>query len=155
MLPLIEFCSTGRAMDGQDLEGAQRKILSYYEQLTKAKNPRRGAVLDVESLLSTLTKPFSLICGSWSRDDVFSFRQALIDVVAHWDDISSAPCPIYFTEHELELHRQEMEPVEELKLTMHHLKAEHGISMGGMVRPEHYECERDQRTVQGDFCVTR
>lgn len=121
-----------------------RDVLDHYESLTRTSNPRRWAAMKHDHI-SVLTKPVSLICGAWTREDVFSFRHALISVVANWDEIApeSIPCPINFSESELELHDQEMELIEGLGTIMHQLQDENLIPLGGMVRPEHHERAQD------------
>jgi hypothetical protein len=142
MLSQLELGISGQAMEGinqvQDMENFGETILGHYEQLTKARNQRRGAALTADNL-SLRMKPVSLINSPWNTEDVFAFRHALIDVVVHWDNISSTPCPIHFSELELESHRMEKELREELKDVLHILEAEHMIPLGGMVRPEYYE----------------
>jgi len=114
-------------------------ILGHYQNLTKIKNPLRWAAINSDSL-GILTKPTSLLTGSWSRNDVFSFRHALISIAAHWEDISpNTPCPIDFTEKELELHNEEMELLEELSTVLHLLEDKNLISVGGRVLRENFE----------------
>ena len=88
-----------------------------------------------------LTEPLSLLCGAWSRNDVFSFRHALIHLAARWKEIAPAtiPCPIQFTDHELELHSSELELVEGLGEVLHQLQNDNLIPLGGMVLRESYE----------------
>jgi Phosphotransferase enzyme family len=121
-----------------DLNAAD--VLSHYEGLTKIRNPRRWAALKDDSI-PILTKPISLVSGAWSREDVFSFRHALITVIAHWNQIApeSVSCPVSFTANELELHQKEMELIEGLGTIMHQLHDENMIPLGGMVQPENYQ----------------
>lgn len=90
---------------------------------------------------SLLTEPVSLLCGSWSRNDVFSFRHALIHVAARWKEIAPAtvPCPIQFTEDELQLHNSELELLEGLGEVLHQLQSDNLIPLGGMVFRDDYE----------------
>lgn len=147
MLPHPERGSSGDTLkddierqDSGKGENQLADILSHYEYLSRTRNPRRWAVIK-EDCISTLTKPISLVCGAWDRKDVFSFRHALISVIAHWKRIApeSDPCPIHFTNLEIELHRTEMELIEGLGNIMHQLEDQELISLGGMVRPEHFE----------------
>jgi hypothetical protein len=114
-------------------------IIGHYEKLTQAKNPQRWASL-MEDHVSTRSKPVSLVTGAWSREDVFSFRHALINVVAHWPELEANlhPCPLNFTERELELHQTEMELLEGLGTIMHQLDTEELIPLGGMVPRKDY-----------------
>jgi hypothetical protein len=90
---------------------------------------------------SIKTKPVHLVPSCWDREDLFSLRNALISVIAHWKDIApdAGPCPIMFTEEELVLHQNEMELLEGLSSIMHQLQEEAMIPLGGMVRPSDYE----------------
>lgn len=114
-------------------------ILSHYQSLTRVKNPLRWAAIN-RPHSSMLTQPVSLVSGAWSRNDIFSFRHALITIAARWKDIApnSASCPIRFTEHELELHNEEMELLEELGTVLHLLQDQNLISVGGRVLREDY-----------------
>jgi hypothetical protein len=49
------------------------------------------------------------------------------------------PCPIQFTEHELELHNAELELVEALGEVLHQPQNDNLIPLGGMVLRENYE----------------
>jgi hypothetical protein len=120
--------------------GNSGDILNHYQNLTRIKNPLRWAAINC-SHSSTLTQPDSLVSGTWSRNDVFSFRHALITIAAHWKEISpnSSSCPISFTKHELELHNEEMELLEELGTVLHLLQDQNLISVGGRVLREDYE----------------
>ncbi|KAI9674439.1 MAG: Phosphotransferase enzyme [Caeruleum heppii] len=130
-------------LDDQDTNQGEKhntELVSHYKGLTRIRNPRRWTVLRNDDL-PVLTKPVSLVCGAWDREDVFSFRHALITIIAHWESIApeSTPCPINFTDLELELHGAEMELMENLGTIMHQLQDENLIPLGGMVRPEYYE----------------
>lgn len=115
-------------------KGQSQDLPSQYKHLTETCNSRRWTILK-EDRISILIKPVSLLCGAWDREDVFSFRHALIAVVAHWKQIvpDSTPCPVHFTELELELHGKEMELIEGLGTIMHQLQEENMIPLGGMV----------------------
>ncbi|KAI9747225.1 MAG: hypothetical protein M4579_007502 [Chaenotheca gracillima] len=118
-------------------------LQDHYMALTKSSNSQRGATLNDKNI-SIRMKSVSLVCGAWEREDVFSFRHALIAVVANWKQIlaESTPCPIEFSKLELELHREELELIEDLGNVMHQLQDANWIPLGGMVRPEHYEKAR-------------
>lgn len=114
--------------------------LAYYRSLLKMKIPWRWTALN-EKYLSIRTKPVSLVSGCWLRDDLFSFRHSLINVIAHWSELapSGPSCPAEFTDDELELHRSEMEIIEGLSTVMHQLQNENIIPLGGMVRRDDYK----------------
>jgi hypothetical protein len=62
-------------------------------------------------------------------------------IAARWKEISpnSTSCPIRFTEHEIELHNEEMELLEDLGTVSHLLQDQNLISVGGRVLREDYE----------------
>lgn len=121
-------------------EEQSQDLLDQYKGLTETCNPRRWTVVK-DGHLSILTEPISLLCGACNREDIFPFRHALITVVANWPKLfpDSSPCPVHFTELELELHGKEMELIEGLEDIMYLRQEENLISLGGVVRPEHYE----------------
>ncbi|RFU34648.1 hypothetical protein B7463_g1745, partial [Scytalidium lignicola] len=123
-----------------DYSSQEDDIFNHYQRLTRTKKPLRWAAINLPHS-SILTGPVSLISGAWSRNDVFSFRHALISIAAHWKDIAPnlKTCPIDFTEHELELHNEEMELLEELGTVLHLLQNQNLISVGGMVLREDYD----------------
>lgn len=71
---------------------------------------------------------------------MFSFRHAMINIAAHWKDISldSTACPISFTDQELWLHNEEMELLEELGTVLHLLQDQNLIAVGGRVLRDDY-----------------
>lgn len=125
-----------------EMEDADRNadLLSHYQHLTRLKNEQRWAAMASRNL-SLLNKLVSLICGAWSRNDVFSFRHSLIHIAAQWREIVSATkrCPITFTDKELELHNSELELVEGLGEVLHQLHNDNLIPLGGMVLRENYK----------------
>jgi hypothetical protein len=146
LLRCSDIGSSDQARNGRPEEHKSNKVgeqdtdlLSCYKHLTKTTNPRRWSVL-TEEKISLLKKPVSLVCDAWNRKDVFSFRHALINVVANWKRIApdTTPCPIDFTEAELALHGEEIELLEGLGSIMHQLQDTDLIPLGGMVRCEQY-----------------
>jgi Phosphotransferase enzyme family len=115
-------------------------LLSHYEKLTRLGNGQRWDAPNSPNHL-LLAELVSLLCGAWSRNDVFSFRHALIHVAATWHKVaqSTTPCPINFTEKELELHGSELETVEGLGEVLHQLDNDNLIPLGGMVLRENFE----------------
>lgn len=95
-----------------------------------------------DRLHSTKTKPIQLVPSCWEIDDLFSLRNSLISVIAHWEEIAppdaSKTCPIRFSEEELALHKDEMDLIECLSSIMHQLQDEAMIPLGGMVRLDDY-----------------
>lgn len=119
--------------------GESDDILNYHQNLTRIKNPLRWAAIHNphKSNLQLVT----LVTGAWSRNDIFYVRHALITIAAHWKDTfpDATPCPISFTDQELEFHKEEMELLEELRTVLHLLQDQNLISVGGRVLREDYE----------------
>jgi hypothetical protein len=147
MLIPVGRCSPGERLEAALEESNAREdsngtadLLNHYQNLSRLKNEQRWAAINLHNR-SLLTEPVSLLCGAWSRNDIFSFRHALIHVAARWKEIAPAttPCPIQFTEHELELHNNELELVEGLGEVLHQLQNDNLIPLGGMVLRESYE----------------
>ena len=147
MLLPVGSCSASDRLEAASEESNAREgsnrtadLLSHYQNLTRLKNEKWWAAINLHNR-SLLTDPVSFLCGAWSRDDVFSFRHALIRVAARWKEIApaTAPCPIQFTENELELHSSELELVEGLGEVLHQLQKDSLIPLGGMVLRENYE----------------
>jgi hypothetical protein len=74
-----------------------------------------------------------MICGAWSKNDVFSFRHALLDIAAQRDETgpTNVSCPIEFTEEEVELHNNEWNLVEGVGVVQHQLQNGDLIPLGG------------------------
>ena len=124
---------------GERSEGTA-DLLRRYQNLSRLKNEQRWAAVNLHNR-SLLTEPVSLLCGAWSRNDVFSFRHALILLASRWKEIApyTTPCPLQFTEHELQLHNSELELVEGLEEVLVQLHNDNLIPLGGMIRREDYE----------------
>ncbi|KKA20059.1 Uncharacterized protein T310_5937 [Rasamsonia emersonii CBS 393.64] len=129
--------TTGDGKQGMD-------PLAYYQQLVRERDPVRWATIKAK-YRSVRTKPISLAPSCWDREDLFSFRNSLLSVIAHWQDIApdAGPCPVTFTTKELESHQNEMELIEGISSIMHQLHDEGLIPLGGMVRPEDYQRIRE------------
>lgn len=115
-------------------------LLNHYQCLTKLKNEQRWTAMNIRNK-SLTTELLSSLCGAWTRNDVFSFRHALINIAAQWEEIAPATthCPLLFTEKELELHSSELELVEGLGEVLHQLQNDNLIPLGGMVLRENYD----------------
>jgi hypothetical protein len=143
------------SQDPKATDGADRTadLLSHYQCLIKLKNEQRWAGMALHDS-SPLIKPVSLLCGAWSRNDVFSFRHQLIYIAAEWEKIalSIQSCPMTFTHEELELHNSEMELLEGLGEVLHQLQNDNLIPLRGMVRRGYYEqALHINRTVKNMF----
>lgn len=146
MLPLSKTSGSADTLEATSLDSQlvedthnSTDLLGYYLNLTEAKTPHRWAAInDLPS--SLVTDLVSLVCGVWSRNDIFSFRHALIAIVAHWKDlVPVSTCPISFTDQELELHNDEKELLEGLGTVLHQLQDENLIPLGGRVLRTNYE----------------
>ncbi|KAG4429419.1 hypothetical protein IFR05_015093 [Cadophora sp. M221] len=146
MLIPVDPCSPGERLatvlkesDARD-SNETMDLLSSYRKISRAKNEQRWAAINLHNR-SLLAEPTFLLYGAWSRNDMFSFRHALIHAVARWEEIAptALPCLIKFTKHELELHNAEMELVEGLGEVLHQLQNDNLISLDGMVLREKYE----------------
>lgn len=121
----------------------EKKLLDHYYAAVKKADPLRWKVLN-EPFLPVRTDPISLVPGCWNREDLFSLRNALITVVARWNDIGHGekgekPCPVNFGEEELLQHQNEMDLLEGISTIVYQLQDEGLIPLGGMVRQEQYE----------------
>ena len=115
-------------------------VLQHYIDLTRERNPRRSGAL-CDALRTTRKKPLELVTGAWVRDDVFSFRHALIAFVARWNELvpGSGPCPVDFTEAESEDHLFELDLMDALRGVLHRAQDQHQFPIGGMVQADDFE----------------
>lgn len=115
----------------------------YYKYQTYKKNPRHWAALNQDHI-STRTKPVWLVSGVWQNKDVFFLRESLIALVERWADIepNSGPCPINFTERELELHANEEENMSGVGELLRTLRDERMLPVDGIVHPADYDKAR-------------
>lgn len=132
--------SSDAASEKQECSNSTADLLNNYRNLTRLKNEQRWTAMNIHNR-DLLTEPVSLLCGSWSRGDLFSSRHALIHIAARWTEIAPAtvPCPIHFTEAELLLHESELDLVEGLGEVLLQLDNDNLIPIGGMVLRENYE----------------
>jgi hypothetical protein len=146
MLPLADHGDDGPQETLSGISGLvnhpnqEADVFTHYQDLTRTKNPSRWAAMAFP-YNSTLTNPTSLVSGTCTREDLFSFRHALITVAAQLAEISpgSVSCPINFTREELEAHNEEMELLEDLSTVLHALEDGNLISVGGRVLRENYD----------------
>lgn len=128
-----------QSLESNDSDKEDADMLAIYKQLLKEKDPLRWEILS-DPYLPIRTKPLTIVPACWDREDLFSFRHSLISVIAHWDKLVEVctPCPIEFTEKELEKHNAEMELIEGMTTIMQQLQDERQIPLGGRVRREDY-----------------
>ncbi|ODM19841.1 hypothetical protein SI65_04827 [Aspergillus cristatus] len=115
----------------------EKELLEHYQEAIKATDPLRSEVLK-DFYLRVRAEPISLVPCCWDRESLFSLLHALIAVIARWDDISNgkSPCPIDFTQDELQQHETEMELIEGVSSIVQQLQDEGLIPLGVMVRPD-------------------
>ena len=112
----------------------------YYVSLTKSRNRQWWYDHNIRDR-SLLIQLVSTLCGAWERNDIFSFRDSLIEITARWDEVAKhgEACPIHFTPKELEAHKDESEVLEGLYKVFNQLQNENLLPLGGMVRQESFE----------------
>ncbi|KAH8817179.1 hypothetical protein F5884DRAFT_874085 [Xylogone sp. PMI_703] len=144
LLPVSHFSpdkrleTTSEGPSAMDNSTKTIDLPNHYKNLSKVKNEQWWAASNLHNC-SLLTEPVSLLCSAWSRNDVFSFRHALIHLATRWKEIApTTQCPIQFTEHELDLHKQELELVEGLGEVLHQLHNDNLIPLGGIILRENY-----------------
>ena len=117
--------------------------LDYYNTLTKSNNRKWWNDLNIRGR-SLMTRPVSTLCGAWQRNDIFSFRNSLIELAARWEEVANdrEVCPIRFTTEELEAHKEESEIIEGLSKVLHQLQDEDLLPLGGMIRQEIFQASQ-------------
>lgn len=124
-------------------EKDEEELLNYYSEAMEVKDPLRSKTFNVP-YYKVKTDPIFRLPMSWERRDVYSFRSALVAVVAHWDSIcKNTPCPVTFTSEELVPFWFEMENIEGFSMIVRQLDEGGYIPLGGMVRPQYYEHARE------------
>ncbi|KAK0123796.1 Phosphotransferase enzyme [Cadophora gregata] len=67
-------------------------LADHYRNIKSVKNEEHWAAVNIQNR-SLLYDPVSLIPGALSRNDVFPLQRVMVDIGAHWDMITAAPCP--------------------------------------------------------------
>jgi hypothetical protein len=119
----------------------EEELLHHYQHLSQQKNPQRWAALNFP-FRKIIVAPTRAVSGAWENSDLYSLRDSLIAIVSLWPQMArrpGQPCPIQFTENELEYHDNESEIVEALSPIIHQLHNDNLIPLGGMVYAERYE----------------
>lgn len=141
---MLELSASSQSDQGQ----RERTLLNYYHNTIQRVNPCRWELLK-RPLLEVVTNPLLLMSGCWDRKDLFALRNALIAIVAHWDNLGygNTPCPLSFSKEELLQHQDEMELLESISTILHELQEGCLIPIGGMVRPEYHERARQLNNI--------
>lgn len=116
-------------------------IHKYYEAQVYKRAPLHWAVLH-QSTIQTLRKPVWLVSKVWENQDVFFLRQSLISLANQWDEIftsSELPCPIMFTDKDLELHSKEEDNIDGVGHMLALFRDQGVLPVDGMVDPKDYE----------------
>ncbi|RFU35995.1 hypothetical protein B7463_g383, partial [Scytalidium lignicola] len=83
-------------------------VLHLYEMNIAKENPRLNKVFHVEHG-RTRGEPISFASDTWD-DDILPFRESLIRVERYWKELGiDVPCPIHFTEDEVQSHLKDAE----------------------------------------------
>ncbi|EFQ98851.1 phosphotransferase enzyme family protein [Nannizzia gypsea CBS 118893] len=81
-------------------------ILYLYEQKTAKVNPGLDGVFRLK-LGRVRCEPISFVSDAWD-DDILPLRESLINVERYWHELGfDFPCPIHFTEDELQQHARD------------------------------------------------
>ena len=86
--------------------------------------------------------PTEAVTGAWENNDIWSLYDALITFASHWPDMApkpGQPCPIQFTEEEIETNKYESHMVQAISKWIHHLHNDNLVPLGGAVYRERYE----------------
>ncbi|KAE8408302.1 phosphotransferase enzyme family protein [Aspergillus pseudonomiae] len=128
-----------RRMIDKNLES--ETIHKYYEAQVYKRAPSHWDVLH-DSSIPILRKPVWLVSGMWQNRDLFFLRQSLLSLATHWHEIfanDQLPCPIEFTEEELELYSKEEENIDGVGRMLVLFRDQGVLPVDGMVDPEDYE----------------
>lgn len=128
-----------KKMIDNDLES--EIIHKYYEAQVFKRASFHWAVLR-ESIIPKVRKPVWLVSGAWQNRDLFFLRQSLLSIAAHWDEIFASnqlPCPIKFTNRELELRSEEEENIDTIGHILAMFRDKGVLPVDGMVEPKDYE----------------
>lgn len=114
--------------------------MNLYHNALENADPIRWKVLS-DPLLRVKTDPYVIVPGCWDRQDLFSLRNALISIIARWNDMGhrGTSCPISFDQEELLRHQDEMDMLEGISQILQQLQDDGLIPLGGMVDPRLYE----------------
>ncbi|PLB44433.1 hypothetical protein P170DRAFT_417061 [Aspergillus steynii IBT 23096] len=130
-------------MIDNDLES--ETLHKYYEALVLKRAPRHWSVLQQTSV-PTVRKPVWLVTGVWENQDLFFLRQSLLSLSKNWEEVTARgqlPCPIEFTDQELELHSKEEDNMDGVGHMLTLFRDQGVLPVDGMVDPKDYEIARE------------
>ncbi|KAL3443391.1 phosphotransferase enzyme family protein [Aspergillus insuetus] len=123
----------------RDLEA--ETLHKLYESLVYKRSARHWSVLSNRNI-EALRQPTSLVTKVWETHNLFSLRDSLITLSTQWDALfpeSTLPCPLRFTEKELEMHRKEKENMQGVGAIMALLRDGGALPGDGMIESENFE----------------
>lgn len=111
----------------------------YYEAQVYKRSSRYWSILQNERI-PIIRKPVWLVTGVWENRDLFFLRESLMSLFAHWEQlVPGAPCPISFTNEDVELHSKEEENITGVGKLLTLFRDESVLPVDGMVDPKDYE----------------
>jgi hypothetical protein len=129
-----------KAKIDSDLEA--ETLHKLYESLVYKRSPRHWSILSNRNL-ETFRSPTQLVTNVWGKHNLFSLRDSLITLSTQWDTLfpeRTLPCPIRFTEKELEMHRKEKENMQGVGAIMALLRDGGALPANdGMIESEDFE----------------
>jgi hypothetical protein len=126
-----------------DLES--ETIHKCYEAQVCKRAPHHWAVLQ-QRTIPIMRKPVWLVSGVWENQDLFFLRQSLISLAAHWEELfpnNQPPCPIKFTEKDIEFHSKEEENMDGIGHMLALFRDQGVLPVDGMVEPKDYEIAKE------------
>ncbi|RAH41729.1 uncharacterized protein BO95DRAFT_456419 [Aspergillus brunneoviolaceus CBS 621.78] len=113
-------------------------IHKYYEALVFKRAPRHWSVLQ-QKTIPIVRKPAWLVTGVWENRNLFFLRQSLLSLGNLWEDLFQLPCPIAFTEKEIELHAEEETNMDGIGQVLTLFRDQGVLPVHVMVDPKDYE----------------
>ncbi|KGO74645.1 Aminoglycoside phosphotransferase [Penicillium italicum] len=111
----------------------------YYEAQVYKRSPRYWSALQDKSI-PIIRKPVWLVTGVWENRDLFFLRESLMSLFAQWEElVPGVPCPISFTNQDVELHSKEEENIKGVGKLLTLLRDESVLPVDGMVQPKDYD----------------
>ncbi|KAJ5511951.1 Aminoglycoside phosphotransferase [Penicillium expansum] len=111
----------------------------YYEAQVYKRSPRHWSVLQ-NKRIPIIRKPVWLVTGVWENRNLVFLRESLISLFAHWEELlPDIPCPISFTNEDVELHSKEEENIRGVGKLLTVFRDESVLPVDGMVEPEDYD----------------
>ncbi|KAI3148378.1 hypothetical protein CBS147325_3531 [Penicillium roqueforti] len=111
----------------------------YYLAKVYRLSPRYWSVLQNKKI-PIIRKPVWLVTGVWENCDLFFVRESLTSLFAQWEKLVPAvPCPISFTNQDVELHSKEEENINGVGKLLKIFRDGSVLPVDGMVLPKDYD----------------